>query len=261
MNDGVISTTGTAIGYLMLLIPFAVLLWYKTGLGRVAMVAMIRMTVQLLFVGFYLQFVFARNHWGLNLAWLLVMIAVADGAILQRCDLRIKRLGLEMFVALFLGTLIPLGFFVGAIITIPNLLDARYLIPIGGMILGNCLRSNVVGLRGFYQALRKRESEYLYSLSQGASRSEAIRPFIREALQDAFAPALASFATIGLVSLPGMMTGVILAGADPINAILYQISIIIAIFTGTAITVWIGIVLTGKRAFTSYGILDKKIFK
>jgi putative ABC transport system permease protein len=66
--------------------------------------------------------------------------------------------------------------------------------------------------------------------------------------------------TIGLVSLPGMMTGVILAGADPVTAIKYQIAIMISIFTGTSITVVLAIKLTRKIAFTGFGILDKDIF-
>ena len=67
-------------------------------------------------------------------------------------------------------------------------------------------------------------------------------------------------ATIGLVSLPGMMTGVILGGANPMTAIKYQIAIMIAIFSGTAITVWLAISLSIKATFTHYGMLDKGIF-
>lgn len=68
-------------------------------------------------------------------------------------------------------------------------------------------------------------------------------------------------ATTGLVSLPGMMTGVILAGENPFEAILYQIAIMVAIFTGASLTVLLGIKLTMKKAFTEYGVLDGRIFK
>jgi putative ABC transport system permease protein len=66
--------------------------------------------------------------------------------------------------------------------------------------------------------------------------------------------------TIGLVALPGMMTGVILGGANPVTAIKYQIAIMIAIFCGTSLTVVIGIWLTTLGSFTGYGILDRRIF-
>jgi putative ABC transport system permease protein len=68
-------------------------------------------------------------------------------------------------------------------------------------------------------------------------------------------------ATIGIVSLPGMMTGIIMGGTDPVVAIKYQIAIMIAIFTGTTITVILGIILTIKRSFTKFGVLDPSVFK
>lgn len=74
-------------------------------------------------------------------------------------------------------------------------------------------------------------------------------------------PTVASMSTIGLVALPGMMTGVILAGADPLTAIKYQIAIMIAIFSGTAVTVFLAIWLTAKASFNGYGILDPTVFQ
>jgi len=74
-------------------------------------------------------------------------------------------------------------------------------------------------------------------------------------------PTVATMSTIGLVSLPGMMTGVIMGGADPMTAIKYQIAIMIAIFSGTAITVVLAILMTIKGSFTPFGILDRHAFK
>ena len=101
----------------------------------------------------------------------------------------------------------------------------------------------------------------LQNLAQGALLHEAIRPHMRKACQAALAPTVATMATIGLVSLPGMMTGVILGGASPAIAIKYQIVIMICIFSGTAITVALGLWLTAKRGFTPYGVLDRTIFR
>ena len=90
---------------------------------------------------------------------------------------------------------------------------------------------------------------------------EATLPFLRDAFQSALAPTVATIATIGLVSLPGMMTGVILGGANPMTAIKYQIAIMLAILSGTAITVFLAIRMTMKNSFTPYGMLDRRIFK
>lgn len=261
MTESAITPLGLILGSFMLLIPFSILLWTRIGLFKESLLAVIRMAVQLLFVGLYLGWIFRLNHLLLNILWLLVMVAVADGAVLRRSGLCLGRLTWDLFGALLIGIIFPLLIFAGVILSVDNPLHAQYMIPIGGMILGNCLRANVVGLRSFYQTIRQREKLYLYILAQGASRAEAIRPFLRESLREAFSPTIATIATAGLVSLPGMMTGVILAGKDPMEAILYQIAIMMAIFTGTAVTVLAGINLTARKAFTPYGLLRKEIFK
>jgi putative ABC transport system permease protein len=129
------------------------------------------------------------------------------------------------------------------------------------MILGNCLRADIIGLNHFYQSIHKNEKSYHQSLAYGAALTEAVNPFFRDALRSAIAPTIASMATIGLVSLPGMMTGVILAGADPFTAIKYQIAIMIAIFSGTAITVFLAIRLTVANSFDAFGILHPNILR
>lgn len=261
MNIVDISFLSLAVGYGLLIFPLSILLWYRIPIVGDTLWAIVRMTVQLLFVGLYLQVVFSLNNFWLNGAWLLIMIGVADTSITRGCGLRLGRFAGPLFLALLLGTAVPLFFFVGPILARPHLLDAQYAIPIGGMILGNCLRADIIGVSNFYRSVRKSEKAFLQVLAQGARFSEATRPFLRDAVQAALAPTVATMATIGLVSLPGMMTGVILGGADPMTAIKYQIAIMIAIFSGTAITVALAIWLTMKRSFTAYGVLDCQIFK
>ncbi|MCZ6906756.1 MAG: ABC transporter permease [Deltaproteobacteria bacterium] len=261
MNIVDISFLSLAVGYGLLIFPLSILLWYRIPIVGDTLWAIVRMTVQLLFVGLYLEVVFSLNNFWLNGAWLLIMIGVADTSITRGCGLRLGRFAGPLFLALLLGTAVPLFFFVGPILARPHLLDAQYAIPIGGMILGNCLRADIIGVSNFYRSVRKSEKAFLQVLAQGARFSEATRPFLRDAVQAALAPTVATMATIGLVSLPGMMTGVILGGADPMTAIKYQIAIMIAIFSGTAITVALAIWLTMKSSFTAYGVLDCRIFK
>jgi putative ABC transport system permease protein len=189
------------------------------------------------------------------------MVVVADVSIVRSCGLRFRQIAWPVFLALTAGTAIPLTLFTGLILRRTNVLDAQYAIPIGGMILGNCLRADIVGIRTFYESIRSTEKAFLQSLAEGASLHEAIRPYVRKATQAALAPTVATMATIGLVSLPGMMTGVILGGASPATAIKYQIAIMLSIFSGTAITVALGIHLTARTGFTSYCLLDPTIFR
>jgi len=249
------------LGYSLLLFPLGLLLWARAPLVKTTLIALVRMTAQLFFVGLYLQVVFQLNNPWLTGAWLVAMILMADVSITRGCELRLRRFVLPLFVALAAGTAVPLFYFTGLILRRPHLLDAQFAIPIGGMILGNCLRADIIALRDFYQGLRKGEKTYLYLLSQGARLHEATRPFFRDACRAAMAPTIATIATIGLVALPGMITGVILAGANPLTAIKYQIMIMISILSGTAITVGIALRLTTRTSFDAYGILDRRIFR
>ncbi len=247
--------------YLLLIIPLGIFLWFRIPLLGRTLIAVLRMTVQLLFVGLYLQVVFRWNNPWINGLWLIVMITVADLSIIRGSDLKTRRFLLPLFGALVIGTAIPLFAFLGPLLRRPTLMDAQYVIPIGGMILGNCLRADLIGIRAFYGSLKKKEKPFLLSLAQGARLHEAIRPYLREACQSALAPTVATIATIGLVALPGMMTGVILGGTNPATAIKYQIAIMIAIFSGTAITVILAVLMSIKTSFTHFGTLNPDAFR
>jgi len=261
MNE-IIDISYWALGaiYVLLLLPLAILLYLQLPLIKDATIAVIRMTAQLLFVGFYLEIVFRLNNPFLNLLWLMVMVAVADGSILRGCRLRISKFMLPVFIALLTGTIIPVLTFVVPILQRSNWLDAQYVIPLAGMVLGNCLRADIIGLTQFYDSIRNNEKVYHQTLAHGARLQEALHPYWREAMRAALVPTIATMATIGLVSLPGMMTGAILSGTSPMTAIKYQIAIMIAIFSGTATTVFVAIWLTIRTSFNAYGTLDKSIF-
>ncbi|MBN2209772.1 MAG: ABC transporter permease [Sedimentisphaerales bacterium] len=262
MNDIInINISGMIVGYILLLVPLAIILYQRVPILKDTAIALVRMTVQLLFVGFYLQYLFKLNNVWLNLLWLLVMMVVADGSIIRGCRLRASCFAIPVFIALFIGTAIPVLVFVGIILRRPDLLDAQYAIPIGGMVLGNCLRADIIGLHGFYESIRTHEKAYHHTLAQGARLQEAIAPYVRDALQSALMPTVASMAVIGLVALPGMMTGTVLAGANPMIAIKYQIIIMVGIFTGTTITVFAAIRFTTKNCFNPFGVLDRTIFR
>jgi putative ABC transport system permease protein len=261
MGPSEIGLGATAAYHALLLVPLALMLWLKIPMIGETLLAVVRMGLQLCFVGLYLELVFRLNDPWLNGLWLLVMILVADASVLRGAGLRFRPFALPLVVSLAVGTAIPLLAFLGPLLRGPTLLDARYVIPIGGMILGNCLRANIIGVRSFYSAIQRGAKPYQLSLVQGARLDEAIRPYLREAFQAALSPTVATIATIGLVALPGMMTGVILGGADPMTAIQYQIAIMIAILTGTAVTVTLAILLSARRAFGAYGTLRPELLR
>lgn len=248
------------IGFLIMLLPAWILWKYRTGLNKKMLTASVRMVLQLLFVGYYLEYLFLYDNPWINAAWIFVMVVVADFATIDRSELKRKMSVLiPIFGATFLGIIIIDLFFLEAVIQLPKLLAAQYTIPITGMVLGNCLRSNVIGINAFYYSLDEHKERYQFFLACGATRQEALQPFISTALQKSANPTLASMATIGLVSLPGMMTGQILSGSSPLIAIKYQIMIMVAIFSGTILSVFLGILFTNYFVFKDTDMLDESI--
>ncbi|MFW6337974.1 MAG: ABC transporter permease [Alkalispirochaetaceae bacterium] len=249
-----ISFLGLVTIYALLLLPLALFAFLKLPLLKDTAIAVLRMTAQLALVGLYIELLFALNRWWLSGLWLLLMLLVANGATLRRAGQK----GLALFphglVSLALGTLIPLSGMLLLAVRPDPLYDARYLIPLAGMLVGNSLRANIIALERFLSSLRERFDEYLAALSLGASRTEALLPNIRSALNAALSPTIASIATIGLVSLPGMMTGQILGGSAPMTAITYQVAIMIAILVSTTITSSLNLYLTIRTAFDTYDI-------
>lgn len=248
------------IAFLIMLLPGYILWRYRTGLNKKLLTASLRMVLQLLFVGYYLEYLFKYDNPWINAAWIIVMVAVADFATVDRSNLTRKwSVLLPVFGATVMGIILIDLFFLEVVIRLPRLLAAQYTIPITGMVLGNCLRSNVIGINAFYYSLLDHRERYQFYLASGATRAEALKPFFSEALQKAANPTLASMATIGLVSLPGMMTGQILSGSSPLIAIKYQIMIMVAIFSGTILSVYLGLAFTNYFVFDEADMLDESI--
>lgn len=240
------------LSYLMVLVIPVLIISYKLEIynAKKTIIAIIRMVIQLTLVGFYLQYIFDTNQPLLTLAYIFLMIVVASISIGNAIPLKMTKVITPLILSLLIPNILMLLFFNGVVVQLDMLFEAKYLITIGGMLLGNGLNGNIVGLSTFYNSLTKREKEYQYSLSLGASHIEAIIPYMREAVIVSINPSIASMATIGLVSLPGMMTGQILGGSVPMQAIRYQIAIMIAIFVTKFFNIILAIVLTKNRMFT-----------
>lgn len=244
----------------LIIIPIIIFYYLKLRLTKKFLISVGRMIVQLLLVGLYLKFIFSLNNILINIGWVLLMLFVANISILYQSGLSFKKFYLRTFPAYFLSALF-IFFSLLLIFDFNTLISARYLIPLEGMVLGNILRSNIIGLERFYSELLKGEKEYIQYLLLGAKTSEALKPFLREAYKAAITPQIGGMATIGLVSLPGMMTGQILGGSSPIVAIKYQIMIMIAIFLSVSISVFLSINFSKKSAFDNFNRLDKEIYR
>jgi putative ABC transport system permease protein len=250
-----------ALLYGLSLLPWLLLWLIGLRLSRDIGISILRMSIQLTLVGIYLKMLFSLNNPWFNGLWILVMLLVADWSILQRAGLKARYFFLATFTAIASSILFTTAYLVILVIQPAHYYDARYIVPLAGMILGNCLQGNVIALERFYSAVRKNESEYVTFLLLGASRWEALRPYFRLAVKAAINPTIAGMATMGLVSLPGMMTGQILGGSEPWLAVKYQIAIMICIFTATTLACIINLKLSLAIAFNSFDVLKEEVIE
>lgn len=250
-----------SLGYFLVLIPVFVLLRYQTGLVRDFLIAVLRMTLQLVFLGFYLEFMFALNNPWINLLWLLIMTAIAAQTISDRASLNFRLFIVPVFLSLFFTVVLIDAFFLGLVIRLDNLFEVRYLIPVSGMILGNCMRTNIVALQAFYGDLERDRLIYRFALANGATRHEALLPYMKKALALSFNPAIATLAVMGLISIPGMMTGQILGGSSPAGAIKYQIMIVLAIYVTSVLSIYLSILFANHRVFDRFDTLQTEVLK
>lgn len=237
------------MGYVLLIIPMVILWYYKTGLVKDGLIAIVRMTVQLLMVGLYLEFIFALNSIWVNIGWVLIMTLIAAYTTVRRSGLKLKLMFVPVFIAGAFSIAITDAYFLGYVVKLDNMFEARYFIPITGMLLGNTLKTIIIALSYYFKQLDKESGLYKWYLANGATRAEALTRFKREALKIAFNPVIAATAIVGLISLPGMMTGQILGGSSPNVAIKYQIMLMITVFSTSLISVIITLLISDRHVF------------
>ena len=200
-------------------------------------IAALRCVLQLFLVGLVLTELFALSSpWWTGLA-ALAMILFAGREIMARQHGGFQRLwayGIGTSAMLMATTLVTLFALTTAVQADPWY-DPRYALPLLGMILGNTMTGIALGLQRLTEGARQQRPAIEALLCLGASRRRALLPVTRQALTTALMPIINSLAATGLVSLPGMMTGQILAGVEPIEAVKYQLLIMFLIAGGTTL--------------------------
>jgi putative ABC transport system permease protein len=251
-----ISWLQLALFSMIIFIPLLINRYYQLGMSRDVLVSVFRMLIQLILVGLYLQYVFYINNLLINLGWIVLMTLIGSSAIVNKVKLPYRILYLPVTGGLFFG-LFPLLILLCLFIIKPQpVYSAQYIIPLAGMLLGNALSSNIIAIQHLFAGFSQRRSEYEGAIALGATPFQAAKPFSLEALKKSQAPMLATMTTMGLVTLPGMMTGQILGGVNPMIAIKYQFVIIIAIFVMISVSLTLTLHLTLKQVLSDTGKIN-----
>ncbi|MFD6162018.1 ABC transporter permease [Nocardia sp. NPDC060256] len=217
----------------LLLVALAAFIAYRQHLGltRELVIAAIRAGVQLIAVGAILLIVFRHTALPGAFAWVILMVIIAGqvagrrGAGLPQAR-RTATIGVAVGASITLGALVLLG----VISTEP-----RVVVPVGGMVVSGAMQATGLALRRIREDARQARPAIEARLCLGLSARQAFLPHRQSALRTALAPTIDATKVVGLISLPGAMTGLILAGVDPLTAIRYQIVVMYMLLAATAL--------------------------
>lgn len=244
-----------SFGFVM--ISLFLTLSFKLGLGRDLLITSIRATLQLFIVGYILKMVFGFDHPLVVIFMLLVMIVVAAKSAAKRGK-GLPHIFWMIFFTISIVEIITQGFLLGMRI-VPA--TPPYIISISGMIIGNSMVIANLFLNRLKGELEMRKEEVLLVLSLGGSIKQSIYPILKQSIRSSLIPTIEGQKTIGLVQLPGMMTGQIIAGADPVQAVRFQLLIVFMILSAASLTAIILGFLIYPGLFNKYQQLDIQSWK
>ncbi len=228
-----VSVPGVAASLLLIAIAVALSWRERLGLERSIVWAALRAAVQLLAIGGALGLVLADDApivWAW--AWVVAMVVIGGVTVARRTPGVPGMVGLTcgaLGVALGISLAVVFGFSMYA-------LEPRTLVPTAGMLLGNGIGSTVLAARRTLTEIDEHRDQIEVRLSLGHRAEDAVRPHLRDALRTANTPQIEQTKIVGLIALPGTMTGLLLAGVDPVDAVLVQLAVMFLILGSVAIT-------------------------
>jgi putative ABC transport system permease protein len=247
VEQGDIGTVGLAASGILVAVAVAISLWRRLGLERSLLWASLRALVQLLLVGWVLQFVVDPDDpLVFSALWIVAMISFASYTTARRAPdvphvLPLSLLAYAASAVVVLGVLFGFGIYE---------VEGRTLVPLAGMVIGNSLAATVLVSRQLLVAATDQRDLIEARLALGLTASAAFQPHLREALRTALVPQIESTKAVGIVFLPGAMVGLILAGVDPADAVKVQVSVMYLVLGSVATTTAVMSLGISRELFT-----------
>ena len=211
-------------------------------------------------MGFLLTYLFQIRLWIVMTLLFLIMVFFASQTIVKRTGISFKGVYRILYFSILLGGGSVFFFFIFVVVHNQPWYDPRYFIPLAGMIIGNSMNGSALALERFYDDIKKRRMEIETMISFGATAEEAAADAFRKAYRSALIPTLTSMTGMGIVFLPGMMTGQILGGSSPLTAIKYQMAIMAAILGSVSLTGFFILTLESRYFFDKFHLPKDDIF-
>lgn len=220
------------VSLIFVLIPLLLSKTLHLELEKDITIATIRSIIQLFIVGYLLSFVFASDH----VIYTILMVALMIGAATQNArkkGISIEGITWKLIVTFVFIELLTQGILLGFNI-VPA--EAQYIIPLSGMVIGNAMVLSILFLNRFTAEIDSRYDEIELMLSLGGTPKQAVHTSLMSSIKTSMIPTIESQKTIGLVQLPGMMSGQIIAGADPLQAVQFQLLVLFLLLCTATLT-------------------------
>ncbi len=233
----------------LLLTSAGISLALQLGLEKSLLIASIRTVVQLLVLSQILRWVFSSGAWYFVTVLATVMTLVAGWSAVGRVQRGFDGLLLDSVIAVWLSSWCVTAIALTAVIGVEPWYKPQYAIPLLGMVLHNTLNGISLGMDRFTRELMDKRADVDTLLALGATRWEAALDAMREAIRTGLIPTINAMMVVGIVSIPGMMTGQMLAGVDPLQAGLYQMMIMFLIAASSSVGTMGAVLLGFHRLF------------
>ncbi len=236
---------GVAASVLLVLIAIGVSIRARLGLTRELLVAAVRAFVQLVAVGTVLTILFARAGLLGALAWVAGMVVIAGLVAAGRAK-ALPKARSTGWISVGTGTATTLGVLLvlGVIEPTPSVV-----VPVGGMVVGGAMTAAILSMRRLTETAREQRLDIEARLALGLTAEQAMAPHMRRAVTVALLPAIDSTKVVGLIALPGAMTGLILAGVEPIVAVRYQIVVMYMLLAAASVSAIVASHLSRRALF------------
>ncbi len=234
----VITWTDVIVSLSLVALCLALIKWWRIGLEKMILIGTLRAFVQLSLMGYILTYFFGQRHWLFMVSLIVIMIFIASIEAVRHLEVPIRNYFFVIAGSMTLTVIVVLGTILQFILDVHPWFYPYAMIPIAGMIIGNGLNSATLTTNRLVGELEHREQEIETLLSLGAPPRAAVDTAIRKSIKAALIPNINGLMLVGIVQIPGVMTGQILAGVDPLIAVRYQIMIMYMwITTATLVTV------------------------
>lgn len=248
--------SGIALSVVLIFVAVGLSYYYRLGIGKELSFTSVRVFLQLIAMGYVLKYILQTEH-------PLIVLLILSGMVLfgaYTASSREKAIESSFsisFVSIFLGVMLTIGIILAAGIIE---LKAQYLIPIASMIISNCMNTTSLALNRIKGEFRSHREQIEAALCLGAVPKQAAEPMLKATIKASLIPSMNRAKTVGIVTLPGSMSGMIFAGVSPIQAVKYQILVEYVVIGSVSISVFAASILTYQKFFTKQQQLKYDLF-